>query len=237
MIITKEQGEKLFRFLGYGNPNASYWFIGMEEGTSGDDEIQDNIDVRIRLFDDVMDLHIAHDQQHLKWPICEQSKYPSVWVFMAKIVAALKGKSDWADTMKAKAYICEHLGCAGQETFLAEMLPLPKRSAAKWPTIYETLFVTRELYEKAILAQRTEMLRTTIKSLQPQPKFVFCYGATHYNSFKAIANVPPDQWAMVEGTRIQVCKSGGITFILTPFLGNGRIGTKSLQTLFEYLTK
>src|SRR5438034_10377971 len=43
----------IFRFYGYGNYHAKYWFVGMEEGIreSEDRELEKKIDQKVKLWD------------------------------------------------------------------------------------------------------------------------------------------------------------------------------------------
>jgi hypothetical protein len=130
--------DKLFGFMGYGSLDASIWFMGIEEGTGGSRHVAANIATRVQHFADVMDLAEAHDL--LQWPLEEQTKFPSAWCWMAKIARALNHHKDWKDQAKAHDYIRKQLGCNSGDTFLTELLPVPRPKVGYWSEEYLNLF-------------------------------------------------------------------------------------------------
>ncbi len=167
LVLTSDDREKLLGFLGYGRLEARFWFLGMEEGSGGSDNVEPNIKIRLKFSDTLMDLHEAHDKVYLNWEYWDTSvrvRFPSVWVYMARLVRALSDNNteDWWDTAKAKAYIREHLGRNHEsgQTFLTEILPLPKRRATDWPPLYKNAFNFKERqdYERDILPRRKERI-------------------------------------------------------------------------------
>ncbi len=233
LIFSKSERYKLFDFQGYGNLDAPFWFLGMEDGTGGNDLVEENIKVRLRSFEAVMDLGIAHDRNHLNWPLEEQNKYPSVWMWMAKIVRALRGEDDWKNNRHAKIYIRERLGHSNGETFLTELLPLPKRSAGSWPPEYTNLYKTMKAYRADILPHRKAMLRRLIEAHSPQ--YLFCYGKSNYSHYKEILGLGGEEWQLLNGTKIELNTFGSTRAILSPFWGNGQISYANVALLIKHL--
>jgi hypothetical protein len=240
MNLTEQERQKLLNFVGYGNPNGRFWFMGMEEGSGGSDNLEPNITARLKFSDEIMDLQDAHDEQHLNWvywDINKPVKFPSVWVYMARIVRALSQErpQDWWDTEKAKVYIREKLGRkdSNGNTFITELLPLPKRKASQWPTIYEQSFGfrQREDYEKQITPHRKERIGTLLGN--KKPKYLFCYGETHYAHYKDI--FPSENWRTLPETKFEIASNESTNVVLSPFWGNGRVGYKQMKILIDKL--
>jgi hypothetical protein len=240
--LSENQKQKLLNFLGYGNLNAPFWFMGMEEGSGGSVNLEPNITARLKFTDEIMDLQDAHNEKHLNWvywDINNPVKFPSVWIYMARIMRALSSEKpeDWWDTEKAKQYIREKLGRSYEagETFLTELLPLPKRKAFEWPALYEQSFgfKQRQDYEKQITPQRKDRIRTLLAD--EKPKYLFCYGETHYPHYKDV--FPSENWRKLPETKFELASNDSTQVILSPFWGNGRVGYRQMKLLIEELNR
>lgn len=241
MNLKLQEQEKLLNFLGYGNIQGNFWFMGMEEGSGGSDDLEVNIQARIKFSDEIMDLQEAHDENFLGWKYWDINqpikRFPSVWVYMARIVRALgeEKAADWWDTKKAKDYIREHLGRKHEngDTFLTELLPLPKRQASKWPELYEKTFgfKQRQDYEMKITPERKLKIKTLLES--KKPKYLFCYGETHYLHYKEIFK--SETWNKLPETKFEIAHNENTEVILSPFWGNGRVGYKQIKVLIDVL--
>jgi hypothetical protein len=241
MDFTIQDRDRLINFLGYGNPAGRFWFVGMEEGTGGNDHsLAQNITVRLSFPTNVMDMAEAHNDQHLGqipsdegklWDF-RTGKLPSVWIYMARFVRALQGAEDWTDKEQAKTYVREKLGRTGGDTFVTELLPLPKRAAGMWPPLYQNWYASRELYETEVLPMRKQSLRRLLQT--HQPSYVFCYGGVHHPHYKDVFQT--DYSPLVE-KKISVGRMGQTHIVLLPFMGNGRIGKKDVEKVVDYLKR
>jgi hypothetical protein len=94
----------------------------------------------------------------------------SVWSQMCRIVARVNGDTQWRDVGRVKDYLAAHLGGLDGDTFLTEVLPLPKRSVNNWP--YENLWPARDNYVEDVLGGRIELLRNLHQ--KSSPTYTFC---------------------------------------------------------------
>ena len=221
--------EKLLEFLGHGNLHAPCWFIGMEEGV---DEtampLEQSLEVRLRAFDRTMDLREA--AMLLNSPITAERRPPTpTWPWMAKILRGLVGgESDWTDPGRARRFVVERLGTLDGVSFLAELLPLPKKDAGSWPATYRRWWSTREEYERAVLPERISLLRAQLRTCEP--RCVIAYGKRHHPTFKQIFQ----GCSFTAAGRIMTGEwTEKTTVILTPFLGNGQFGVRDVQSILE----
>lgn len=129
--MSAEELAKVINFLGYGSLSDSVWFIGIEEGLGEMGTGDANMNLKARgSFEETMDLYEAHRRlQRNENPIDIETKPPStqVWRWIAKIMRARKGNSDWGDRNHAKEYVQYSLGRRGGGTFLTELSPIPAR--------------------------------------------------------------------------------------------------------------
>lgn len=166
--------------LGYGNPSAPIWFVGMEERLVGD--LGDNLRWRIREFRHPVDT-IANT---LRAPWVPSGTVPGTptWRLMAKIARLLLdplAADDWDDGKLARDYVCTRLGAADGSTFLAEILPLPAPRIDTWPYA-RSHWETRADYLRAVLENRQRLLRGF--ALQHRPKVIFCYGSSLWEHYQ-----------------------------------------------------
>src|SRR5258706_9050297 len=141
MSISQDMLQRSLDFLGYGTLDAPIWFLGMEESfreRPGFDH-QRNLEVHAK-FDRVMDVQIAHELLEARYWLAPKLNVSSVWRWMAKFTRALiHHAQDWESVNEAKGYIRKKLGREaehGGETFLLELLPLPRRNSHEWPLEY-----------------------------------------------------------------------------------------------------
>ena len=232
MQLTDAEHAKLLNFLGYGSLDAPFWFMGMEEGIGGNDNVEPNIRARLGFESAVMDLHSAHDEQHLNWNICQhRNDYPLCWIVMAKIVRAMQGYTDWQSVERAKDYVCERLGHSDGETFLPDLMPLPKPSAGHWGELYQTWYPNLKTYYATVLPQRQQLFRQLLE--RHRPRHLVCYGRGNYSHYKELINA--DGWQTLPETKIEVTRWHDTTIALTPFFGNGAISRKDIDILVAYL--
>jgi hypothetical protein len=175
--LSSDQLQRLTRFLGYGNPSGRFWFMGMEEG--GDGSTQE-LQIRADHFDTVESLARA---RALVNPGVDLRRIDtSVWSQMCRIVARVNGDEQWRDVGRVKDYLAAHLGGLDGDTFLTEVLPLPKRTVNNWP--YEHLWATKDDYVEGVLNSRIALLRTLRQ--KSNPAYVFCYGKDYWPHHREI---------------------------------------------------
>ncbi|MFN8372990.1 MAG: hypothetical protein U0694_08940 [Anaerolineae bacterium] len=218
--------------MGYGSLNAPYWFMGMEEGTGGHEVAEANLRGRLRFAAPVMDLRTAHDADHLNWDICQhRNAYPLCWLIIAKITRALHGHDDWRSLERARDYVCERLGHPEGETFLPDLMPLPKPSAGHWSSLYAAWYPTLKAYYASVLPKRQHMFRELLA--QHRPRLLLCYGRANYPHYKGLVEV--SDWHILPDTNIHVARWHESTIVLTPFLGNGAISSRDVAALVDFL--
>jgi len=176
-------------FYGYGNYNAPYWFVGMEEG--GGNSIKE-INRRLqawnkrgrREIEDVVDYHRDFGISRY-W----ENKPPleATWNKLIRILLASKGTLP--TTEDVRLYQRDHLGREDNETCLLELLPLPSPSTKHW--LYAEgssipALVSRQSYRDWLIPIRVKRLQTRIREFKPP--FVIFYGKTYLEHWQAITD-------------------------------------------------
>ena len=233
--LNEEEVSGISGFLGYGQPERSVWFVGLEEGLgkSTDTEARENLRPRSR-FQRVMDLRDAHlTLKENQAPIDIETKatFTAVWIYVAKIMLAVEGHKDWSSGSKnrkeilesAKDYVRFKLGRRVGCTFLSELSPIPtKRSAdLDWMRAFQRV--------DSNLGDKIERRKSEIKHLlkASEPSRVICYGkrATEFASLLGI------EWHSIND---QISSSNDGKCLLLPFFGNGQMSHSVIGALVRY---
>jgi hypothetical protein len=219
--------DRIISFLGYGQPSAPVWFIGIEEGLGRADSTDtiDNLEARAK-FDPIMDLRDAHlrlCESGRPIDIEKKTSFTQVWLFMAKIMRAHEGHHDWSDKERAKEYVRAHLGRKNGRSFLTELSPIPSAKAhdKKWMSLFTRM--EPDITNK--LEKRRENLRRELS--RNDPSLVVCYGSGLGIDFAKLLGV---EWRFVFN---EVSTSQNGKCLLLPFFGNGHMSHPILQALLD----
>jgi hypothetical protein len=232
--LTEEEVSGITGFLGYGNPQRSVWFIGLEEGlgNSSDAEARDNLKPRSQ-FSPVMDLYAAHIRLQEKGKpmnIETKSGFVQEWHFMAKIMLCINGRKDWSDSKSnqkailAKDYIRFKLGRRGGDTFMTELSPIPSKHTADLSWMDAFRRTDSRLKEK--IENRTKQLKRLFD--ESAPSRVICYGRRAADQFAALLGI--NKWHSITG-RISASDDGKC--LLLPFFGQAQMRDSDIQALVQ----
>jgi len=210
--LTAQQIRRLLKFKGYGNPAGPFWFIGMEEYS---DQPLNELARRADRWEEIEDL--ARVCRPWAPNLDLTKRITPTWWLMCRVVGRLSGEP-WRDTDFVRCYQSTRLGRRDGETFLTEILPLPKKNIGDWP--YASLYASRKVYEAAVLPRRIAELRDLFD--KHSPEYVFCYGKgfwPHHKKLFSDAEFRPSL-----GGKAHVATLGMSTIALTAFLDPTIVG-------------
>lgn len=179
------------RFLGYGNPSADYWFVGMEEGGGNSME---EIAARFaawerrgkRDFDDMK--AFCRDTRHAAltpWGSAN-APYQKTWCGLIKTQGERENKPEWVSN--TLAYQRTKWLTENGETCLLNLLPLPSPNVSTWN--YDewsdlSILRTRSSYFAAVLDGRINIIREAIQKHRPKRViFVGVSNAAHWSRIR-----------------------------------------------------
>ena len=182
--------EFMHKFYGYGNLNAKFWFIGMEEGGGNDiDELHKRISAwnenGQRLLEDVVSYHVRIGMPHFfEINGNEPVRIQRTWGQLIRIL--LLAKNENATTENVRDYQRYSLGRDDDhsETCLMELMPLPSPNINNW--IYGQLqgIETRAEYFNNISPLRIKKLK---KLIDEHPgKIILFYGKSYIDRWRHI---------------------------------------------------
>ncbi len=205
--LTDKQLERLLEFIGYGVLNAEYWFLGMEEGGGGEDNVRARL--KFKQLEDCAEAHkiLGITKHHFGKRIIQQT-----WRGMCYIMLRLINEEPNAENIRN--YQAEKLGRFNGNTLLYELMPLPKPSISKWG--YEKLipqFKSRIEYYEKVRPQRIKLLQKLYK--ENTPKVVIAYGKSSWDDYKelfpGVKFIKQDQFLVGEDKDTKIVFTGHFT--------------------------
>lgn len=260
-IVDRELVHKcLYNWLGYGNPNGKYWFIGTEEGYAEiKDEGNKNKDnsrlltleesLTIRSgFDGVMDLgHVWNDLYN--YPL--SSIRTSVWNYMAAMVLEsedikITELSKVERRQVLKGFIAERLGRLESDHFLCEFYPLPKKNQHRIEP-YQSIWKNIKAYYSELKTKRFRIVLDTLKE-NPKVEAIVCYDKEFSKVLLEQLDDMIDKGNVYKGTYTLKSKEKVFTiypvfispgrrvhFVSCPFFGNGNMSYEGISKIVESL--
>jgi len=225
--LSIEEINRIVGFLGYGNPAAPVWFVGIEEGLGNMNSADTLNNLKARgSFKNTMDLRDAHlllKEHGQSIEIQSKRNFTPVWEYMSKIMLARKGKSEseWRNLEAVRHYVRNKLGRSGGETFLTELSPIPSKKASDktWMALFNAL--------DSGLGTKIKQRRKALKELLgKQTKLVICYGKRP-DDFADLFEI---KWREVAP---DISEANDPRFLLLPFLGVGNISHSMIGNLAE----
>ena len=220
--LSLRELERLASFKGYGNSDGDYWFVGWEEHVDRDRDMLQELKIRAT-WPDIADLDEANQSLGTN-----PDHYVPTWSVMIRILLKLKGMSEWADGRVVRNYQVARLGRKDDETFLAEVWPLPSPSTADWP--YRALFADRKQYRETVWSRRLEALQSAIASRSP--KFAICYGKGNWNRHMELF---PGEYEPVLDGQCMAANIGETTVALTWSFSPQYLSIKKIDRLCDEL--
>ena len=182
------------RFVGYGNPEADLWFIGMEErGGNSVLEIEKRIKAWLergeRQFDDVCEYHKLFGVD------LESFGTQRTWAKLIRCHLARHGKDESSLSKETvldyqrMVWLREDSGTCG-----LELLPFPAPSTKHWSKTYKKIFEnssfhsdfsSRKAYARHMLPKRIAIIKSLIE--EHQPRTILFYGKGYLQHWQNIA--------------------------------------------------
>lgn len=220
-VFSNDDWTRLLDMIGYGDPRAPLWFLGMEEALNPSISVDQNLLNRLAYPSHPFAPFDVMGPNPGRWA-------PSSWRMMAKIARLLReGAEDWSSGLQAEAYVSDKLARPGADTCLLELLPLPKKTVGTFPERY------RDRFPKGIQQYRDAMLPAgeepsgRIKvlqdlALQYRPETIICYGDAFWQHYRRIFTPLQGEQERVfqiktKTARVAAGRWHDTTVVLTPY--------------------
>jgi hypothetical protein len=178
-------------FFGYGNLDASLWFVGMEEGGG---ESRGEVERRLESWrvDEAAVVDIvefgrrAGLAEHLRWFEGEKPPMQSTWRQLIRVALGRRGEP--VDAASVRAYQRDAFARSDGRECLLELLPLPSPSVGEWrygEWFDEPWLESREAYRDELLEYRIGRLRDLVEERRPEA--VVFYSLSYLDYWREIA--------------------------------------------------
>jgi len=171
--VMHDYYEMKLRIMGYGNPDAPIWFVGMEDGCNSDDGAPNFEEMKEKCRE-------WEKTKNVVQPICKcqiKSEGTSIYRYMGYILGkgcnSPNGPWDFLFDGNDKA-----------RYFQMNILPLPRRTNGQWPTIYKNKFKSFREYKDDVHNRRYPIMREFWE--KKRPKVIICFGKTLWNEFACL---------------------------------------------------
>lgn len=202
-------------FYGYGRYAAPYWFIGMEEGSSGKPT---EIPMRThqwhkrgrRELEDLVDYSYLIGMEGL---LGSRARIQPTWAGLIKILLSAEGQD--LDTESVRRFQREKLGRQDGTNALLELLPLPSRRLNKWLYAEHSRIpelANRQAYTRAYAPKRAEAIRQRIQQHKPEAVVFYSSSRPYRQWWTAIAGV---EFGFEADSKVYVGRNADTIFIIT----------------------
>ena len=224
--------ERIKHFWGYGNLNAPYWFVGMEEGYNAKTE---DLYKRFKASEgkqicDVADLKIDPGSYSL---FTEEAPLNRTYRRLIQMMLYAETKKH-PDKEALRDFQITKLGRSDSNNAILELMPLPSKSIDPKDWIYAETGIeglsSRKDYLETYKDERIQSLRSLIE--QYKPKYVICYSLSYQEDWHKLTDKP---FIEVNPRRLYLARDGETTIAITPHSVAQGLSNRVWEGLIEEL--
>jgi hypothetical protein len=216
--LLMQQLRPVLEFLGYGNPRAPVWFVGLEEGLPVGADVAAHLLVRSTFprFLDCATAHMALGIHNLHGLADSAVIVQSTWRQMSYLMLALSGMTEEGAGRRVADYQANLLGAKGGQSLLVELMPLPRSRQNSWPyaELFGDVWENNRDYQQAVWPLRRDALRSALERYAP--KLVVCYGGGALASRRFDELMAPDVLKNLHDTTFRIAYRRGRVVLHVP---------------------
>lgn len=219
--------ERYFRgknaIIGYGNPKAAFWFVGIED--AGDPPTLSKMNAFKPLDASWYPMSFNNIKE-------ETESGTDIYKYMSYIVGKCLGLPQGAPA----EILCDNDGA--NRYFQINVFPLPRRRQEKWPDIYRELFRTIGKYRYCVRATQFDILgnRTRFEAIKKlwhdhssTRRATICFGKTRWSDYTQALGLPDygnqNVWHEMDGSK-DILRLKNDSVFLTRFFNALGIGKR-----------
>lgn len=224
------------KWIGYGNPNSSVWFLGAEEGGAEIWRVRNKAPISEKLlsslalrsgFQKAMNFHEVWRSKYglSKEELVQIVRRGNVW----RYIAAFSSFRDNVDKkinadLLTQFIMNPNFGSHSQDYFICELLPLPKRGRDHFPTTYQHVWSSIEEYHREVAPKRMQIIAGELR-VREKVKLLVSYD----KEFTKLLLVKSKQYRSIPDadTKFPIYsiylqgRTSPLTLLVTPFFGQG----------------
>lgn len=220
----------VMNFKGYGNPEGKYWFIGIEEALSIDNDEKLKPYKSGILYNEIDD-YTKEKEKFKKEKEHKGKRYTSVYDIIGKVLMHVDGNT--GDLTK---FLDNNLFFRNGNNFYTNIFPLGKPKVKTKLPIEELEFFgigDKDKYINAVEDERYKMLRKLWNDSNQE--VTICFGKGHWNKFVELFNLKESKSIEVEKGKIAFYPDEKI--YLVPFFVNFLMSGTMIDKLSQDIKK
>jgi hypothetical protein len=229
--------DNLYNWLGFGNPNGTYWFIGREESIAlskcGALSTWDDYFEARRSFDIAMDFRNVWVDTFER-PLSTFTN-TTTWHYQAAFLLAFHDQPVTSSAVKRMLFDDPQFCRTMSDHFSGEFFPLPKKSKNTIAP-YDHIWDDETEYQHEVMPGRTDLLLDTLRE-NPDVDWLITYSPHCARALReACRTSSADSWRAANGEyQLFDLHVDGRTIGLleTPFLGYGHVGYEGIEALVD----
>ena len=204
-------------FYGYGNFAGHYWFVGMEEGSTGKfEEIESRLEYwRQRGRPELEDVVEYHEALGVTGLFGRGARLQPTWSKLIRVLLSAQGH-DNPHHETVRQYQASRLGRHRGQDCLLELMPLPSRSTGDWMYGNHSRLpelTTRESYLQYYRPKRISSLNSKIRLHNPRAVIFYSVSPKYQNAWKQVAGVP---FVRTNLDRVSMARNEHTVFVIMP---------------------
>ena len=198
-------------FIGWGNPDANVWFVGLEDAGQYDTNANPNDIITEYSAANHPSRFLSITAQRIIKESTGKPRTP-IYNYMAYVLSRLRIGTN--ELLNSGVYRDTLLA---QNHFKMNVRSLALDRTIDWPAHYSTLFgITHGEYSNLLVEERYPLLRAF--HARHRPKFTVCFGSKHWQKFEQMFGLPTNQRIELS-PYVSYHLREGLFIFLTPFFG------------------
>jgi len=227
-----ERFRLLNRFIGFGNPNARIWFIGLEEAGCWDRDPQKDEEKYRKYAAGHFWFEPGDIERDRRGREMLGKGYTKIYDIMSKLVVQLEEGESFVRE-RWELVRDEELLVRNGRAFQANLYPLGKPHRTDWPDHYNALFgfgkQDKDRYRTAVEEERIPCFREAWRGAQP--RVTVCFGRESWGLFKVLLELGDENRR--EGAWCEIYDAHGVA--LVPFFSYRSMFHSRISMLASHL--
>jgi hypothetical protein len=246
MSRIEENIEALVNYLGWGDPSAGVWFIGLEEAFAWSNP-QNNPENALTEYKQLLKKNRSWDYERLTpekrkelLPLWKNQRlrFRIAQICLAKAKALNISKIDTRSEEFCN-FATQCIFNKGSGVFCANIYPIGKPQFTVVPSQYRDLFGVENI--KAYREKRTAFARNRLERLEllrkeQKPKAIICHGKAEWKTFQEWLKLKPDSLKPIYSSKaLMITETADRTRVILSHHLSWRISGDDLAKIVEFL--
>lgn len=217
---------RLEHFWGFGQYDAEYWFIGMEEG--GGDELQE-VSKRLLVWEqngspeliDNYEYHLGISEYGYENFFEGKIRLQNTWAKLIRAFLNIENPDKDYTVSDIKEFQAHCWGRGDSNNCLLDIFPLPSPSASKWN--YDKwcglpILRSRDMYKTALRDKRINKIKERIATYNPKVVIFYAFGDDYLRIWEQVSEIeftPENRHKVFKDKSVYLSKREETIYVVT----------------------